>query len=78
MLADVFDKFRNNSLKKRISHYLSAPALSWDAMLNMTSLKVISDFDMYLFFEKDMRSRVSYISKRYIKGSNKYLESFDP
>ena len=39
LLADVFEKFRNNSLKNYglcPSHYLSAPALSWDAILNMT------------------------------------------
>ena len=37
LLADVFQKFRNNSLK---SHYLSATGLSWDAMLKMTKLNL--------------------------------------
>ena len=35
LLADVFEKVRNNSLENYgffPSHYLSAPALSWDAM----------------------------------------------
>ena len=43
LLVDVFEKFRNSSLKKydlRPSHYLSAPALSLDAMLNMTKAYV--------------------------------------
>ena len=38
LLADVFEEFRNNSLKNyglRPCHYLSARALSSDAMLNM-------------------------------------------
>ena len=38
LLVDVFEKFRNNSLTSyRLcpSHYLSAPGLSWDAMLKM-------------------------------------------
>ena len=38
LLVDVFEKFRNNSLTNyRLcpSHYLSAPGLSWDAMLKM-------------------------------------------
>ena len=42
LLADIFEKFRNNSLKNYElcpSHYLSAPALSWDAMLSMTKIK---------------------------------------
>ena len=41
------------------------PALSWNANLNVTKvdLELISDANMYLFFEKDMRGGVSYISK---------------
>ena len=47
-LAYVFEKLRNSSLQNHVlcpSHYLSTPALSWDAMLNMTKvdLKLISD-----------------------------------
>ena len=68
-LADVFEKFRNSSLKNYrlfLSHHLSATALSWSAILKMTEVEfeLISDTDMYLFFEKVMGSRVSYISKR--------------
>ena len=49
--------FWNNSLNNyglRSSHYLSTPALSWDAMLNMTTveLELITDHYMYIFFEK--------------------------
>ena len=33
---------------------------------------------MYIFFEKDMRGGVSYISNSYIKANNKYLKSYDP
>ena len=81
--ADVFEKFKNNSLKNYglcPSHYLSAPALSWDAKLNMkkVELELISDPDMYIFFEKGMRGRVSYTSNRYYKTNNKYLKCYDP
>ena len=80
LLADVFEKIRNNSLKNYglcPSHYLSAPALRWDAMLNMTNIKLelISDPDMYIFLEKGTRGSVSYISNRYSKAKNKYLKS---
>ena len=69
ILNDVFENFRNSYLKNYglcPSHYLSTPALSWDAMLNMTKTepKIILDVDMYLFFDKVMRGGVSYISKR--------------
>ena len=79
----MFGKFRNNSIKNYglyRSHYLSAPGLSWDAMLNMTKVKLefISDPDMYIFFEKGMRGGVSYISNWYSKTNNKYLKFYDP
>ena len=82
MYAGVFEKFRNNSLKNSglcLSHYLSAPALSWDAMLNMTKieLELTLDADMYLFFQKGMIDGVSYISKRYSKANNNYTKSYD-
>ena len=40
--------------------------------------ELISDDDMYLFFEKGMRGGVSYILKRYSNANNKYLKSYDP
>ena len=48
-------------------------------MVNMTKveLELISDADIYLFFEKGVRGGVSYISKRYSKASSKYLKSYD-
>ena len=69
LLADIFEKFRHYGLS--LSHYLSAPALSWHAMLNMkkVELELISGVAC---FEKDMIGRVSYIAKRYSKANNKY------
>ena len=53
------------------SNYLSAPALSWHAILNMTNveIKVISDRDRICSLEKVMRGGVSYISKRFSKAT---------
>ena len=83
LLANVFEKFRNNSLKNHRlypSHYLSASGLSWDVMLKLTKieLELIPDPHMYIFFEKGTRDRISYISNRYSKTKNKYLQSYDP
>ena len=49
-------------------------------MLNMRKIKLelISDPNMYIFFEKGMRGGVSYISNRYSKSNNRYLKSYDP
>ena len=82
-LADVFEKFRKNSLKNYglcPSHCLSAPGLSWDTVLNMSKveLELIPDPDMLIFFEKGMKGGISYISNRYNKANNKYLKFYDP
>ena len=81
LLANVFEKFRNRCIESYglcSSHYLIAPALSWDAIFNMTKveLDLISDVDMHLFVEQGMRGGVSFISKRCNKA-NKYLTPCD-
>ena len=55
--SDMFEKFTNNSLKNYglcPSHYLSTPALSWDAMLIMekAKLELITYFGMYRSLKK--------------------------
>ena len=48
-------------------------------MINIIKVEVefISDADIYLFFSKVMRSRVSYIPKIYIKAKKKFSKSYD-
>ena len=48
-------------------------------MLKMTEieLELISDIDMHLFIEKEMRGGISYIAKRFSKANNKYMKSYD-
>ena len=82
LLADVFEKFIDTCLKYYEldpCHYFSAPGLSFDAMLKMTSVKLekISDIDIYLFIEKGLRGGISYIAKRYAKANNKYMCDYD-
>ena len=77
LLAGVFEKFRNKSFKNYglcPSHYLSAPAFSWEAMLNTRKLELkhIPDSDMYIFFEK---GGVSNSFNKYSKANDKHLKS---
>ena len=70
-MADVFERFTIADYAPAI--ILSAPALSWDTVLNMTKveLELISDADMYLFFKRGMGGKVSYISTRFSNANNK-------
>ena len=82
LLADVFEKFVDACLKfygLGFCHYFNSPGLSWDAMLKMTGVKLekVSDIDVYLFIEKGLRGGISYISKRYAKANNKYMNDYD-
>ena len=55
LLTYVFEKPRKSSIRNDglcPSHNLSAPALNWNEILNMTKveLELISNTDIYLFF----------------------------
>ena len=47
--------------------FITAPSLSWHAMLKYTKVKLrnITDINQYLFFEKGIRGGVSFISGKY-------------
>ena len=57
------------------SHCQSAPCLSWDTMLKMIKIKLelTPNPNMFIFFVKGARGGISYISNRFIKTKNKYL-----
>ena len=83
LLADVFESFIDVCLGKYgldPSHYITAPAFSWDAMLKMTGvkLKLLTDSDMHLFFEEGIRGGISTITNRYARANHKYVEGYDP
>ena len=53
LFANLFKKLRNNTWEIYEfcpSHYLTA--LIWDAILNMIKVELITDPEMYIFFEK--------------------------
>ena len=79
LLADVFENFRITSLETYEldpSHYLSAPALAWDALLYLSGveLELISDLEMIDMIERQKRGGLCFVgSKRHEKANNKYL-----
>ena len=63
------------------SHYVSAPALSWDAMLKYTGIEIelFTDITMHDFVEKAKRGGIAMACYRYFEANNpKIGEDFDP
>ena len=83
LLADVWEAFVDVCLEKYKldpSHYITAPSLFNDAMLKMTGveLELLTDIDMYLFYEKGIRGGISTVMGRYAKANNPYMDDYDP
>ena len=83
LLADVSEKFRNNSLESYElcqSHCLSLSVLCWDAMLKMTQIKLelIKDPDMYIFYKKVQELKFFIFLIDTIKARNRYLKYCEP
>ena len=81
LLADVFENFREvclDNYKLDPAWYLTAPGLSWDAMLRVTEIKLelLTDPDMLMMVENGTRGGVSMISNRYSEANNKYMDSY--
>ncbi|CAS00907.1 Protein CBG26256 [Caenorhabditis briggsae] len=82
LLADVFETFRNVSLKEYKLDpcwYYTSPGLAWDAMLFKTGVKLqtIKDVEMYNFIEKGIRGGMCNTMLRYSKANNKYMSNYN-
>ena len=82
LLTDVFEEFRNFSLKEyRLdpAHFITAPGLSWSAALLLTKqrLEIPVDPDMHLFFDKGLSGGASQVASPYAKANHEHLKDFD-
>ena len=82
LLADVFESFIKTSLifyKLDPCYYFSSPGLSWDAMLEITGVKLelTLDVDKYYFPEEAIREGNSNNCKKYSEANNKFMKNYD-
>ena len=82
LLADVFENFRNTSLKVYEldpAHFLSSPVLAWQVCLKKTKIKLelLTDSDMLLMVEEGIRGGICHSIHRHAKANNKYMENYN-
>ena len=83
LLTDIFENFRTTCLNYYgldPAHYFTSPGLAWDSALKMTDvrLELLTDPDMYLFFEQGVRGGVSMISNKFAAANNDLIpETYD-
>ena len=82
LLTDVYENVRNMYLEKYeldSIHFVSAPGLAWQACLKKTGVKLelLTDYDMILMIEKDIRGGICQALHRYAKANNKYMKNYD-
>ena len=70
LLAEVFLQFRSDTYADfglDCCHYISLPQLAFDCMLKLTGVEIemMTDMDMILFFEQNLRGGLSFIAQRY-------------
>ena len=82
LLSDVYEEFRKTCIKEYEldpCYFVSAPNLSWEALLKLTKVKLelLIDIDMLLIFEKGLRDRISQAVFKYAKANNNYMKNYD-
>ena len=82
LLSNIFEKFRKVCMENYgldPTHFYTTPGLVWQARLKETGVKLdlITDPDMLLMFEREIRGGITQVVKRYMKANNKYMNDYD-
>ena len=82
LLANVIENFRNRCTEvyeTDPAHFLSAPGLAWQACLKKigVELELITNANMLLMIEKEIRGGICHTILRYEKANNKYMIYYD-
>ena len=82
LLADIFENFRDMSLKiygLDPAYFVSLPGFAWHACLKITgvNLELFTGINMLLMIESGMRGGVCHVMRSYVEANNKYMNNYD-
>ena len=82
LLADGFENFRDMCIKEYEldpAHFVLLPGLAWRACLKKTNieLELLTDYDMLLMVEKEIKGGICHSIHRYAKAKNKYMQNYN-
>ena len=82
VLADIFENFRDMSLKiyeLDPAYFVLLPGFAWHACLKITgvNLELITDINMLLMIDSGMRGGVCDVICSYAEAKNKYMNNYD-
>ena len=77
VLADVFESFWKMFLeiyKLDPACFLTTAELAWKTSLKKIKIKLdyLTDIDMLLMVQKDIKGRICHVIYRYVQANNKY------
>ena len=84
LLADVFEEFGSVCRENYFldpAWYNTSPSLSFNGLLKVShqKLELLTDIDMLLMIEKEIRGGISMISNRISRANNLYMhDAYDP
>lgn len=75
LLTDVFQNFRRLCLQEDgldPVNYVGLPSFTWDSAFKFTKtkLELLTDPDMYRFFESGIRGGVTFVNKHHVTANN--------
>ena len=78
MYLKILEKNVLKYMKVILLIFLSAPRLACQACLKKTTVKLelLTDNDMLLMIEKEIRGGICHAINRYVKANNKYIKSY--
>lgn len=83
ILSDIFEKFRKTCKQHYQldpAHFITAPQLSFDAMMIHTGVKLelLNDLSMIRMIQSGIRGGIVMCSHRYVKANHKFVLDYDP